>query len=72
MILKKGSLGSKFYFVLNGVVKIYSEQSDNSFERYFTSGMYFGETALLDSHEKRMAEYYYYYILLQCHGNHLS
>lgn len=53
-IVRQGSIGSKFYFVMSGIIKIISTKENDRFERYYSSGSYFGEPALMN--QKRGAE----------------
>lgn len=40
---------SKFYIIMNGVITI----SGNNFQREITTGMYFGESALVRNGDRR-------------------
>jgi CRP-like cAMP-binding protein len=55
-IIREGTIGTKFYFVMSGIVKIFSDKGSYKFERFYSAGSYFGETALLKADQKRGAE----------------
>lgn len=44
MIIEQGQLGEHIYFIINGVVKVYSDVENKKFKRYYTIGDYFGES----------------------------
>lgn len=47
-VIKEDTYGSKFYIVMSGICRIFSEKPDNTFSKYSYTGDYFGETALID------------------------
>lgn len=57
IVIKEGTLSHKFYIILKGVARIYSEKPDNQFERLYTAGEYFGESSLnyANKNSRRMA-----------------
>lgn len=51
IIIEEGTLGEFIYFILNGVVKVFSvdtesESKDVKFKRFYCMGDYFGESVL--------------------------
>ena len=57
IVIKEGTLSHKFYIILKGVARIYSEKIDNRFERLYYPGEYFGESSLnyANKNNRRMA-----------------
>ena len=57
IVIKEGTLGHKFYIILKGVARIYSDRPDNRFERLYNPGEYFGESSLnyANKNNRRMA-----------------
>jgi Cyclic nucleotide-binding domain len=54
-IIKQNTFGSKFYIVMSGICKIFSNDPACKFSKFAYTGDYFGETALIDQ-GKRNAE----------------
>lgn len=48
LVIREGTFGSKFYIVMSGICKIYSDNPSNKFSKFAYTGDYFGETALID------------------------
>lgn len=46
VVCEKGSIGFEFFIVKSGCVKVYDDQPDRKFEKYFKMGDYFGESAI--------------------------
>ena len=55
IVIKEGTMGSKFYIVQKGIAKIFSKTPGKQFSKYALPGDYFGETALI-SEGNRNAE----------------
>lgn len=47
-IIKENTHGSKFYIVMSGICRIYSDDPSKKFSKFAFTGDYFGETALID------------------------
>lgn len=47
IIIKENTKGNKFFIVKSGVIKIYSDQKDNTFSKKLYRGDYFGESAII-------------------------
>lgn len=46
VVCDKGTTGFEFFIVKSGIVKVYDDQPDRKFEKYFKMGDYFGESAI--------------------------
>ena len=46
VVIREGTFGNKFYIVMSGVAKIYSEAEGKKFGKFVYAGDYFGETAI--------------------------
>ncbi|EGR27820.1 hypothetical protein IMG5_188460 [Ichthyophthirius multifiliis] len=55
IVFKENTIGNKFYIIENGVARVYSNNKNNQFERFYQTGEYFGETALICDGGKRIA-----------------
>ncbi len=47
LILKEGTHGDNFYIIESGVARVFSVSKGNQFERFMTTGDYFGEASLI-------------------------
>jgi CRP-like cAMP-binding protein/phosphoribosyl 1,2-cyclic phosphodiesterase len=47
LIIKAKTVGNDFYIVKSGIIRIYSDDSQNSFTKFCYQGDYFGESAII-------------------------
>lgn len=47
-VIKENTYGSKFYIVMSGICRIFSDDPTKKFSKFAYTGDYFGETALID------------------------
>ena len=52
-VIREGTFGNKFFIIMSGIAKIYSEADGKPFCKYAYSGDYFGETAILDNGKRK-------------------
>ncbi|KAL4474591.1 hypothetical protein ABPG73_016094 [Tetrahymena malaccensis] len=55
IVVKENTIGNKFYIIESGIARVYSNNKNNQFERFYQTGEYFGETALICHGGKRIA-----------------
>lgn len=49
VVIREGTFGNKFYIIMSGIARIYSEAEGKKFGKFAYSGDYFGETAILNN-----------------------